>query len=60
MDPVQLAGTTVKRASLHNADEIKRLNERTEKLSDRTLDIDKRLVRLETMVEISQRRLPPH
>ena len=41
-------------------DEIKRLNERTEKLSDRTLDIDKRLVRLETMVEISQRRLPPH
>jgi predicted nucleic acid-binding Zn-ribbon protein len=41
-------------------DEVKRLNERTEKLSDRTLDIDKRLVRLETMVEMAQRRLPPH
>jgi predicted nucleic acid-binding Zn-ribbon protein len=41
-------------------DEVKRLNERTEKLSDRTLDIDKRLVRLETMVEMAQKRLPPH
>jgi len=40
-------------------DEVKRLNVTTEKLSDRTLEIDKRLVRLETMVEISQqRRLP--
>ena len=41
-------------------DEVKRLNERTEKLSDRTLDIDKRLVRLETLVEMAQKRLPPH
>jgi predicted nucleic acid-binding Zn-ribbon protein len=41
-------------------DEVKRLNERTEKLSDRTLDIDKRLVRLETMVEMAQKRLPPN
>ncbi|WP_456379959.1 hypothetical protein [Thiolapillus sp.] len=40
-------------------DEVKRLNEQTQKLSDRTIDIDKRVVRLETMVEIaSQRKLP--
>lgn len=40
-------------------DEVKRLNGATEKLSERTIDIDKRLVRLETMVEIGrQRRLP--
>lgn len=43
------------------SDEVKRLNRATDKLSERTLDIDKRLVRLETMVEIAaaQRRLPP-
>ncbi len=39
-------------------DEVKRLNTLTEKLSDRTIDMDKRLVRLETMVEIAQKRLP--
>jgi len=39
-------------------DEVKRLDSLTEKLSDRTLDIDKRLVRLETMVEITQKKLP--
>jgi len=40
-------------------DEVKKLNSATEKLSDRTIDIDKRLVRLETMVEVGlQRRLP--
>jgi len=39
-------------------DEVKRLNVQTEKLGDRTLEIDKRLVRLETMVEISQKQLP--
>lgn len=40
-------------------DEVKRLNGATEKLSDRTIEIDKRLVRLETMVEVGrQRRLP--
>ena len=39
-------------------DEVKRLNSATEKLSERTIDIDKRLVRLETMVEVGlQRRL---
>ncbi|MEA3290977.1 MAG: hypothetical protein U9Q71_01505 [Pseudomonadota bacterium] len=35
-------------------DEVKRLNRQTEKLSERTIDIDKRLVRLETMVEMAQ------
>ena len=40
-------------------DEVNRLNVATEKLSERTIDIDKRLVRLETMVEVErQRRLP--
>lgn len=40
-------------------DEVKRLNDITEKLSDRTLDMDKRLVRLETMVEVAQlQKLP--
>ena len=40
-------------------DEVKRLNATTEKLSSRTIDMDKRLVRLETMVEIAQiNRLP--
>jgi hypothetical protein len=40
-------------------DQVKRLNGATEELSERTIDIDKRLVRLETMVEIAgQRRLP--
>ncbi len=35
-------------------DEVKRLDASTEKLSERTIDIDRRLVRLETMVEIAQ------
>ena len=40
-------------------DEVKRLNAATEKLSERTIDMDKRLVRLETMVEVAQiRQLP--
>jgi hypothetical protein len=40
-------------------DEVKRLNAAIEKLSERTIDMDKRLVRLETMVEVAQRnRLP--
>ena len=40
-------------------DEVKRLNATTEKLSERTIDMDKRLVRLETMVEVAQRRRLP-
>ncbi len=39
-------------------DEVKRLNGQTEKLSDRTIEIDKRLVRLETMVELAQKQAP--
>jgi len=39
-------------------DEVKRLNDLTNKLGDRTLDIDRRVVRLETMVEIAQKQLP--
>ncbi len=39
-------------------DEVKRLNNQTEKLSDQTLAIDRRVVRIETMIEISQMKLP--
>ena len=39
-------------------DEVKRLNASSEKLSDRTMEIDRRVVRLETFVEIGQRKLP--
>lgn len=35
-------------------DEVKRLNTQTEKLSDRTIDLDKRVVRLETLVEVAK------
>lgn len=41
-------------------DEVKRLNAQTEKLSDRTLAMDRRLVRLETMVEIAQLKPLPN
>ena len=41
-------------------DEVKRLNNTTEKLSERTIDMDKRLVRLETMVEVAQASKLPH
>ncbi len=43
--------------TLKLTDEVKRLNQQTEKLSERTIDMDKRLVRLETMVEIAQKQL---
>ena len=39
--------------TLKLTDEVKRLNSKTEKLSERTVDIDKRVVRLETMVELA-------
>jgi len=39
-------------------DSVKALDDKTEKLLDRTIDIDKRVVRLETMVEIGQRQIP--
>ncbi len=44
--------------TLKLTEEVKRLNTQVEKLSDKTVDIDKRLVRLETMVELSQKRIP--
>ena len=34
-------------------DTVERLNDRTEKLTDQTNDIDKRVVRLETLVEVA-------
>ena len=39
-------------------DSVERLDIKTEKLSDKTIEIDKRVVRLETMVEIGQRQIP--
>jgi len=40
-------------------DEVKRLNSATEKPSERTIDMDKRLARVETMIEVARlRRLP--
>ena len=39
-------------------EEVKRLNAATERLSERTIDMNKRLVRLETMVEVAQGRRP--
>ena len=35
-------------------DTVQRLNDRTEKLADQINDIDKRVVRLETLVEVAQ------
>ena len=40
--------------TLKLTDEVKRLNQQVQKLSDRTVDIDKRLVRLETLVEVAR------
>ena len=37
-------------------DEVKRLNEKSELLSERTISIDKRVVRLETIVEIAEKQ----
>jgi len=42
---------------LRLADEVKRLDRHTETLSERTLDIDRRVVRLETIVEMAQKDL---
>lgn len=39
--------------TLRLTDEVKRLNQETQKLSDQTLDINKRVVRLETIIEIA-------
>lgn len=37
-------------------DEVKSLNRKTELLSERTISIDKRLVRLETIIEIAEKQ----
>ena len=37
-------------------DEVKRLNQKTELLSERTIAIDKRVVRLETIIEIAEKQ----
>ena len=38
-------------------DEVKRLNKNIERLESYTIDMDKRIVRLETVVELSQAQL---
>ncbi len=40
--------------TLKLTDEVKKLSGLTEKLSDKTVDLDKRLVRLETLVEVAK------
>jgi len=37
-------------------DEVKRLNKKSELLSERTISIDKRVVRLETIIEIAEKQ----
>lgn len=37
-------------------DEVTRLNEKSELLSERTISIDKRVVRLETIIEIAEKQ----
>lgn len=37
-------------------DEVKRLNQKSELLSERTIAIDKRVVRLETIIEIAEKQ----
>ena len=37
-------------------DEVKRLNQKSESLSERTIAIDKRVVRLETIIEIVEKQ----
>lgn len=45
--------------TLKLTEEVKRLNRDLEKLDDHVVAVDKRVVRLETMVEMSQRsRIP--
>jgi hypothetical protein len=37
-------------------DEVKRLNRKTELLSEKAISIDKRVVRLETIIEIAEKQ----
>ena len=41
---------------LNLTDEVKRLNQKSELLSERTIAIDKRVVRLETIIEIAEKQ----
>lgn len=45
--------------TLKLTDEVKKLNGLTEKLSDKTIDLDMRLVRLETLVEVAKYQSQP-
>lgn len=44
--------------TLKLTDEVTRLNRDIERLGTHVIDVDKRVVRLETMIEMSQRQLP--
>ncbi len=50
--------TQILKDMLTLTDEVKRLNQQTEKLSVKTDSMNGRLIRLETMVEIAQKQLP--
>jgi hypothetical protein len=45
--------------TLKLTDEVQKLNGLTEKLSDKTIEMDKRLVRLETLVEVAKYQSQP-
>jgi hypothetical protein len=45
--------------TLKLTDEVQKLNGLAEKLSDKTIDLDKRLVRLETLVEVAKYQSQP-
>jgi hypothetical protein len=45
--------------TLKLTDEVQKLNRLTEKLADKSVDIDKRLVRLETLVEVAKYQANP-
>ena len=45
--------------TLKLTDEVQKLNRLTEKLADKSVDFDKRLVRLETLVEVAKYQANP-
>ena len=45
--------------TLKLTDEVQKLNGPTEKLSDKTIDLDNRLVRLKTLVEVAKYQSQP-
>jgi hypothetical protein len=46
----------MKKNRIRLTDEVKRLNQKSELLSERTIAIDKRVVRLETIIEIVEKQ----